>query len=121
MRNPDRVKQAKNVNSKLLQLIEVKRSLIHGRGVFARTTIRKGARIGTYEGEVTLRDGTHVLWVPMENGKYLGVHGKNELRYMNHSSRPTAEVDGIEVYARKTIKPGTEVTFHYGDEWEDVD
>jgi len=119
--NSEVEKQKRNVKSKLQQLIEVRESLIHGRGVFAKTTIRKGARIGTYDGEVTLRDGTHVLWVPMENGKYLGVHGRNELRFMNHSSQPTANVDGIEVFAAKTIRPGTEVTFHYGDEWEDVD
>lgn len=114
-------KSRSNSSSKLDRLIEVRQSVIHGRGVFAKTTIRKGARIGTYEGAVTLRDGTHVLWVPMENGKYLGVDGRNALRYMNHSSSPNANVDGVEVFAVQTIRRGAEVTFHYGDEWEDVD
>lgn len=121
MTTSDVSRQKRNPRSKLDTLVEVRESLIHGRGVFAKTVIKQGTKIGMYEGDVTLRDGTHVLWVPMENGKYLGVHGRNALRYMNHSKRPTANVDGIEVFAAKTIRPGTEVTFHYGDEWEDVD
>ena len=36
---------------RMLERIEVRRSAIHGRGVFARRRIRNGTRIGRFEGE----------------------------------------------------------------------
>jgi len=101
-------------------LVYADRSEIHGRGLFARKTIRKGHHIGTYEGPETKRDGMHVLWVYDENDENpIGRNGKNVLRFCNHSSQPNAEFDGFELYALKTIKAGEEITFHYGDEWDE--
>ena len=101
--------------------IVVKRSPIHGRGVFARQRIRKGAYIATFEGVRTTKDGMHVLWVLDENDEEYGLEGRNELRFLNHSSRPNAEFEGPDLFAIRNIQPGAEVTFHYGDGWDDVD
>ena len=95
-------------------------SPIHGKGLFARKTIRKGRHIGTYEGPATQRDGMHVLWVYDENDENpVGLNGKNVLRFCNHSSDPNAEFDGFELYALKTIRKDEEITFHYGEDWDD--
>ncbi|MCP1728302.1 SET domain-containing protein [Natronospira proteinivora] len=95
-------------------------SEIHGTGLFARKAIRKGRHIGTYEGPSTRKDGMHVLWVYDENDQNpVGRNGKNILRYCNHSSRPNAEFDGFELYAVRGIKKDEEITFHYGDDWDD--
>lgn len=101
--------------------IVVGRSPIHGRGVFARRRLRPGAWIGTFEGERTTRDGEHVLWVQTEDGGEFGLRGRNELRFLNHSREPNAEFEGAELYAIRNIQPGVEITFHYGDAWEDVE
>ena len=101
--------------------VEVRNSPIHGRGVFARRRFRKGAYIATFEGRPTERDGMHVLWVLEEDGTEVGIEGRNDLRFLNHSSRPNAEFLGPDLHATRNIQPGQEITFHYGDEWDDVD
>ena len=90
--------------------IVVGSSPIHGRGVFARGRIRSGARIGDFEGPRTTRNGTHVLWVRDEDGKDVGIRGKNELRFLNHARRANAEFRGASLYDL-TIEPATEGTF----------
>jgi uncharacterized protein len=101
--------------------VEVRVSPIHGRGVFARRRVRRGGPIATFEGRPTRRDGIYVLWIIDEDDHEVGVEGKNELRFLNHSSEPNAEFIGLELYALRNIQPGCEVTIHYGDEWRDVD
>ena len=101
--------------------VEVRRSAIHGRGLFARRRFRPGAWIGTFEGRVTRVDGTHVLWVQQEDGREVGILGRNALRYLNHSASPNAEFLGADLHALRNIQPGAEITFHYGAEWEDVE
>ncbi len=97
-------------------------SKIHGKGLFAKKRIPKGTHIGTYEGPEAKRDGMHVLWIYDENDENpVGRNGKNVLRFTNHSARPNAEFDGFDLYAIRTIKPDEEITFDYGDDWEDVD
>jgi SET domain-containing protein len=100
---------------------EVRPSPIHGLGVFATKRIKRGARIGVYEGKVTKRDGTYVLWVTdEEDGSEVGYLGQNDLRYLNHSSKPNCIFDGTELSSLRNIQPGQELTFHYGDEWMDL-
>ncbi|MFQ5557462.1 MAG: SET domain-containing protein [Acidimicrobiales bacterium] len=94
-------------------------SPIHGTGVFAVVDIARGTHIGTYHGRPTDTDGTHVLWVEHGSGWRL-TDGTGVLRWLNHSSRPNAEFDGVELYALSRIEAGTEVTIHYGEEWTDV-
>lgn len=107
---------------RLSDWVYVKDSPIHGFGCFALRRIRKGTHIGSYEGPKTMEDDTYVLWIleDEEADYWEGVDGQNELRYMNHSSTPNAEFDGVDCYALRTIEENEEITFHYGDEWEDV-
>ena len=103
------------------QRIQVGVSPIHGKGVFARKRLRRGGYIATFEGRPTRRDGLYVLWVLDENDREVGVEGRNELRFLNHSSRPNAEFLGLDLHAIRNIQLGQEVTIHYGDAWRDVD
>ena len=80
-----------------------------------------GERIGEYTGSPSAEDGTYVLWVEGDDGEYRGIDGDNELRWLNHSSSPNVEFDGPELFALVDIEPGTELCFHYGEEWEHVD
>lgn len=96
-------------------------SPIHGRGLFARKRIRKGAYIATFEGKLTTKDGMHVLWTLDEDEEEIGIEVGNALRYLNHSGNPNAEVVGRDLYALRNIQPGAELTIHYGDDWEHID
>jgi SET domain-containing protein len=100
--------------------LEVRKSGIHGKGVYAIEQIKAGVKIGVYHGEITEEDDTYVLWVTDENGKEYGVNGTTDLKYLNHANEPNAEFDGEELYAFRDIEPGEEITFHYGEtfvEW----
>ena len=101
--------------------IEVGVSPIHGKGVFARRRLRVGGYIASFEGRPTRRDGMYVLWVVDDDDREVGVEGRNDLRFLNHSSRPNAEFLGLELHAIRNIQSGAEVTIHYGDAWQDVD
>lgn len=103
-------------------LCYVAASPIHGRGLFARCDIPRGTWIGRYDGPETRADGMHVLWVEAEAGlddEWIGIDGHNELRFMNHASEPSGEMDGQDLYARRDIREGEEITIHYGEEWEE--
>lgn len=100
------------------ELVYVDRSVIHGRGLFARQALGRGLFIGTYLGPVAQRNGSHVLWVDAGNG-WVGRRGFNRLRYLNHSSRPNAEFDGFHLYTLRAIRAGEEITIDYG--WDEED
>ena len=100
--------------------LRVGRSERHGRGLFACRRFQPGSRIGRFEGRPTQRDGEHVLWLFDDDGSAEGLHVTNELRFLNHSSRPNAEIDGLDLYAIRNIQPRAEILIHYGRDWEDV-
>ncbi|MFT7668081.1 MAG: SET domain-containing protein [Planctomycetota bacterium] len=103
--------------------VEVKDSNIHGLGLFAVKSFRKGDVIGYYKGpEVTAdQDGDHVLWIYDEDEKReYGIDGQNETRFVNHSQKPTAYFNGEELQAMKAIRKGDEVTHNYGEAWADL-
>jgi uncharacterized protein len=95
---------------------EVGPSPIHGRGVFACRHVRRHECLGTFEGTRTRRNGTYVLWVD-DGDEVYGIRGSTALRYLNHSVRPNAVFRGDQLYALREIRPGTEITIHYGDDW----
>jgi len=100
------------------KLVFVTRSPIHGRGLFAALPLTAGQLIGVYEGPEVSEDGTHVLWIEGDtSNSWTGYDGKNELRFINHSDEPTAEMDGLNCYALCDIDPGTEITIDYG--WDE--
>jgi SET domain-containing protein len=95
---------------------------IHGRGLFARQAIPAGTQIGHYDGRVNRENGMHVLWVDNGSGDeedWIGYDGVNELRFLNHSSRPNGEMDGQELYASRDIDMHEEITIDYGEEFSE--
>ena len=110
-----------NSNGQSMNGYRVGESPIHGRGLFATHTIADGARIGAYEGPPAEYDSTYVLWVEDDDGVWHGILGENELRYLNHSSRPNAAFEGADLYAMRAIAADEEITIHYGDDWDHVD
>ena len=102
----------------MLERIEVQQSPIHGKGVFARTRIREGQRIGRFEGDETTENGTYVLWLIDEEGTEVGIRGRNALRFLNHGAPPNAEFRDADLYALRNVQPGAEILIDYGSEWE---
>ncbi|MEM1444986.1 MAG: SET domain-containing protein [Planctomycetota bacterium] len=101
-------------------MYEVKKSAIHGRGLFAKVRIPKGTVLGKLEGELTDIDGDYVLWLTEEQGLQV----KNDLRFINHATPPNAAYfDDFTVGALRDIEPGEEITHNYGGdeevEWDD--
>lgn len=95
------------------KLTYVASSSIHGKGLFAKTRIKKEIYLGTYKGPEAKRNGSHVLWVYEDNGKVIGRRGLNKMRYVNHSDKPNAEFDGFDLYSTRRIKPDEEITIDY--------
>ncbi len=91
-------------------MVRVKKSPIHGRGLFATQRIRKGTVIGQLEGRITRKNGAYVLWLTHE----LGVQVTNKYRFVNHSDNPNAAYfDDATLVALRTIQPGEEITHNY--------
>jgi SET domain-containing protein len=104
------------MSQNIAQWVEVKESGIHGKGLFAKTAIKKGTVIGRLEGKVVKKDGPHVLW--MNDGQQL-FQVQNELKYINHNKQPNvAYYDDYTVVALKSIKAGSELVHDYGDDWD---
>lgn len=100
------------------ELVYVGRSPIHGRGLFSSGPIAAGQLIGVYEGPIVTEDGPHVLWIEDESGdSWTGYDGTNEMRFMNHSASPNAEMDGLYCHALQDIAADMEITIDYG--WDD--
>ena len=97
-------------------------SEIHGNGLFAGAEISRGTLIGFYEGKETLQNGVYVLWVQQDNenaDRWTGYDGTNELRFLNHAVNPNCELDGQDLYAARAIEKHEELTFDYGEWFED--
>jgi len=101
------------------QLIVVKDSTVHGKGVFCRIPIPKGTYIGTYESELSEVDGTYVLWIEQDNGDETGWDGTNDLRFLNHSYEPNAELDGLDLFSLRDLVPGEEIYIDY--QWDPLE
>ncbi len=109
----------------------VRNSPIHGRGVFAVRTIRKGADIIEYRGRRISRESAdtlpdsdpdnpyHTFLFELNDGRVIdaGVRG-NAARWINHSCKPNCvpyEDDRCRVIivARRTIRAGEELAYDY--------
>jgi SET domain-containing protein len=103
---------------------EVKESGIHGLGLFASKSLRKGSIVGYYEGPEVVseeQDGDHVLWIFDEDEKReYGINGQNETRFVNHSRKPNANFNGEKLVVLRAIKQGEEITHDYGEAWSDL-
>jgi hypothetical protein len=119
-------------------LIEVRRSAVHGLGVFAAKQIPKGARIIEYVGERVSHDeadrryeekdanDSHTFLFIVDSKIVIdaGVDG-NDARFFNHSCDPncesTVEKRRVFIEAIRDIEPGTELTYDYQIHREDDD
>ena len=98
-----------------------------GRGLFAGTSIRSRAKIGEYEGEVIglaearrrAKGRAIVAIVELERFALDAKGMRRGFRYINHSCDPNTffrcTPERAEVYARRDIRKGEELTCDYGE------
>ena len=100
-----------------------------GLGLFARAPIKKGQFITRYRGKKIRTEDTESLdtrYLFEINNRWTidGSTRSNRARYINHACRPNAEVyfvkHAINIRAIKNIKPGDEITYHYGRNYVDA-
>src|SRR6266480_3077424 len=106
--------------------IEVRKSDVHGRGVYAMQFIPEGTRIIEYTGERTSwkaapndENDPHTFNFGLDNGQVINPHiGGNDARWINHSCDPNCEAneedDRIFIDAMRDIQPGEELFYDYG-------
>ena len=111
--------------------IQVRRSPVHGKGVFALTKIRKGETIIEYKGEIITwkqaqrrhphdpNDPHHTFYFHIDDKHVIdaAVEG-NAARWINHACKPNCEADEIDgrifVKALRQLQPGEELYYDYG-------
>ena len=110
--------------------VAVRRSPVHGRGVFAVTAIAKGARILEYTGErMSHAEADRRYGDLHENSSHTMLFAANDkvvidatkrggpARWINHSCAPNCEAneeDGrVFIDAIRVIKPGQELAYDY--------
>jgi len=109
----------------------VRRSGIHGRGVFAARTIRKGKDIIEYRGQrITMKEADrrpdsdpdnpyHTFLFELDDGRVIDAATRgNAARWINHSCAPNCEPyeddDGrVFIAAKRTIRKGEELGYDY--------
>ncbi len=91
-------------------MICVKKSKIHGKGLFSTEKISKGTVLGKCKTRKTKKTNMYTLW---SDDKPRDV--TCDFKYINHSKKPNvAYYDDYTVVALKKIKPGEELTHDYG-------
>jgi len=111
--------------------IQVRRSGVHGKGVYALQTLTKGEVVVEYVGELitwkeALRrhpsnpdDPNHTFFFHLDDAHVIdaGVGG-NAARWINHACKPNCEADEVDgrvfIKALRTIEPGEELFYDYG-------
>jgi len=117
-------------SSAVSPLIRVRRSKIHGTGVFAKKAIRKSARITQYVGEHIshaeadrryenkAHDDNHTFLFTLDARTVIdGGSGGSSARFINHSCDPNCEtvIDKKRVFveAVRAIREGEEICYDY--------
>jgi len=126
------------MHTKSNPLLKVRKSRVHGLGVFAARKIRKGTRIIEYVGDRISHeeaDARYEVKDEWDNHTFLyivdkktvidaGVGG-NEARFINHSCDGNCEtiIEAKRLYieSRRTIQPGEELCYDYQIQREDSD
>lgn len=110
--------------------VHVRKSGVHGKGVYAIAPIRKGARIIEYTGAhlpwkeaMDLPphdpgDQFHTFFFSLDNGDVIDAgRGGNDSRWINHSCDPNCETneedDRILIYALRSLRVGEELFYDY--------
>ena len=111
--------------------IQVRRSGVHGKGVFALQDLAEGETIIEYVGEVISwdeaqdrhphdpNDPNHTFYFHVNEDRVIdALHGGNSSRWINHSCDPNCEADEdndrIFIKAIRNIKAGEELNYDYG-------
>jgi len=111
--------------------IQVRRSGIHGKGVFALAPIARGERVIEYTGElITWKEALrrhphdptnpdHTFYFHVDDKRVIdGKYGGNAAKWINHGCAPNCEADDADgrifVTALRAIKPGEELNYDYG-------
>ena len=100
------------------------KSKVHGLGVFAGQSIRKGAKIWRFVyGFDRFYTRKRLAKLPKQARDYINLHGyqwKNEIllsmdydTFMNHSENPNTDFHNGFVIARNNIRKGEEITNDY--------
>lgn len=117
-------------SEKASPVIRVRRSKIHGSGVFAMRPIARGARIVEYIGERIshqeadrryehrpVHDAHTMLFIVDDDTVVDAEVGGNEARYINHSCKPNSEAEVVRgriwIKALRNIQPGEELSYDY--------
>lgn len=120
------------------ELVEVRNSPIHGRGVYAVKPIKAGTRVYEYVGERITHteadrrfwrkrndDGHTFLFVVNRKTVIDGSRKGNDARYINHRCEANCETvtedNRIYVEAIKNIKAGEELGYDYQLTWSEED
>jgi SET domain-containing protein len=112
--------------------IQVRRSGVHGKGVFAVAPIARGETIIEYVGEIiswqeALRrhphdpsDPDHTFYFHIDEEHVIDANvGGNSSRWINHACQPNCEADETDdgrvfIKAIRDIAPGDELFYDYG-------
>ena len=111
--------------------IQVRRSGVHGKGVFALQDLAEGETLIEYVGEVISwdeaqdrhphdpKDPNHTFYFHVNENRVIdALHGGNSSRWINHSCDPNCEADEendrIFIKAIRNILAGEELNYDYG-------
>ncbi len=111
--------------------IQVRKSGVHGKGVFALRPIAQGETVIEYTGELITwaealrrhphdpKDPNHTFYFHIDGERVIDAkHGGNAARWINHACAPNCEADedGERVFikALRDIQPGEELFYDYG-------
>ena len=121
---------------RLGKLISVRKSGIHGKGVFANQDIPKGLRIIEYKGELITDaqadarhpwnpdEPYHTFFFSLEDGSHCldAAYGGNSARWINHCCEHNCETEEVTdkrgkphvyIYAKRNIRAGEELNYDY--------
>lgn len=117
-------------------IYKVRKSPVHGNGVFAAVDIEKGTRIIEYRGALIRNeeiddlpqsdpdDEHHTFFFSLADGKHTidASQGGNAARWINHHCKPNCKAKEVKdetgrprvfIQAKKNIKAGTELNYDY--------
>jgi len=117
--------------------IQVRKSGVHGKGVFALTTIARGERIIEYKGRIISwieaqdrhphdpDQPNHTFFFSLDDGSQVidGNDRGNAARWINHSCQPNCVADEqsngdgkgrVYIKAKRKLAPGEELFYDYG-------
>jgi uncharacterized protein len=118
-----------------MRRIQVRKSGVHGKGVFALQAIPKGDVIIEYKGQIISwpealrrhphdpKDPNHTFYFHVDDKNVIDAKvGGNAARWINHACAPNCEADQVGddeggrifIKALRNLKPGEELFYDYG-------